>query len=183
MRETSLKIMALQEKRSQRCWMPGTKLAGIRCLKPRMKMPHRTRVRVSIGKWVVCPYMIGWSAEIQWKSIWDILRMRYLETSVYVNVCNCSLSFIRSKSWKNTKDREKINILSSLIRGIAFFSHPQGGVHQYWFHSNIHRPLSDCNWHLLSLSHFALTCDSICTGENKIVFWVNKLDGRQKFFL
>lgn len=170
MRETSLKIMALQEKSSQWCWMPGTKFAGIRFLKPRMKMPHHTRVRVSIGKWVVCPYMIGWSTEIQWKSIWDILHMRYLETSAYVNACNCSLSFIRSKSWKNTKGGEKINILSPLIIGIAFFSHPQGGVHQYWFHSNIHRPPSDCSWHLLSLSPFALTCDSICTGENEILF-------------
>lgn len=27
--------------------------------------------------------------------------------SIYVNVCKCSFSFIRSKSWKKTKEREK----------------------------------------------------------------------------
>lgn len=31
------------------------KFAGIRNLKSRMKMPHHTRVRISISKWVVCP--------------------------------------------------------------------------------------------------------------------------------
>ena len=66
MRKTSLKIMAYRKKKkkSQGCWIPGAKFAGINNLKSRMKMPHHTRVRISISKWVVCPYVIGRSTEI-----------------------------------------------------------------------------------------------------------------------
>lgn len=75
-----------------------------------MKMPHHTRVRISISKWVVCPYQIGQSTEIQWKSTWDILLMRYLEGYQYMlmfaNVHFLSLDLKVGRIQRKEKNKE-----------------------------------------------------------------------------